>query len=118
MPNIQDFDSLYREKKHVSGITGQTVRLKLEPVDPKTLRVLTQVTVEDKTNAFTKCRLGIESGARDFYLDEVQTIAAAELCVSRSDILLGEGDRFFAEITGTTTGDKLILVCVGWEKRL
>ncbi|GAJ15430.1 unnamed protein product, partial [marine sediment metagenome] len=38
-----------------------------------------------------------------------------ELAVSRSDILLGEGDVFFADLIGTTTGDSLVMSCLGWE---
>ena len=46
------------------------------------------------------------------------TLAANELAVSKSDILLGEGDVFFAELTGTTDGDILVMTCVGWESGL
>lgn len=100
------------------GITGELVRLALNPIPPKKLRVLTHVTVENKTSPYTKCRLGITTTGRDHYLDELQTIAANELAVSRSDILLGERDVFFAELTGTDTGDDLVLTCVGWEQSL
>lgn len=116
--NINDFDRLYRRKTDKRSDGSATFRLKLDPVDRKTLRVLTHVTVENQTTAYTKCRLGIQSGAVDHYLDELQTIAADELAVSRSDIILGEGDRFFAELTGTTSGDDLIMSCIGWELSL
>lgn len=118
MPNINDFDRLYRRTKIETGVTGQTVRLRLNPIAPKKLRVLTHVTVENQTLAYTKCRLGINASGRNHYLDELNTIAADELIVSRSDILLGEGDYFFADLTGTTNGDHLILTCVGWEQTL
>lgn len=118
MPNINDFDRLYRRTKTGVGVTGETVRLRLNPVRARKLRVLTHVTVENQTSPYTKCRLGINAAGRYHYLDELQTIAADELAVSRSDIILGEGDYFFAELTGTTTGDDLILTCVGWEQSL
>lgn len=116
--NINNFDCLYRRTKTGLGITGEVVRLSLGPVPPNTLRVLTHVTVENKTNQYTKCRPGITTTGRDHYLDELQTIAANELAVSRSDILLGERDVFFAELTGTTNGDELIMTCIGWEQKL
>ena len=100
------------------GDGSTLVRLRLDPVDVGVLRVLTHVAVENQTTAYTKARLGINNGATDFYLDEQSTIAADELLVSRSDILLGEGDFFFAELTGTTSGDLLILTCIGWEMAL
>ena len=116
--NINSFSQLYRRTVSGAGATGEVVRLSLERIKPKALRVLTQVTVENLTSAFTKCRLGIDAGGRDHYLDELTNMTANELAVSRSDILLGEGDIFFAELTGTSTSDLLIMTCVGWEANL
>ncbi|KKN32652.1 hypothetical protein LCGC14_0811750 [marine sediment metagenome] len=115
MLNINDFKQIYRRKAEKISDGSAAVRLELDRVDPKILRVLTHITVEDQTTSFTKSRLGISNGAVDFYLDELTTIAASELAVSRSDILLGEGDIFFAELTGTTSGDVLVMNCIGWE---
>jgi len=115
MPNINDFDRLYRRTKTATGETGQLVRIKLNPIRAKTLRVLTHVTVENTGDAYTKCRLGINNGGVDHYMDELTALAQNELAVSRSDILLGEGDYFFSELTGTDTGSELIMTCVGWE---
>lgn len=116
--NINEFDQIYRRTLRGAGTTGSVVRLKLKRIRAKTLKVLTHVTVENQTNAYTKCRLGINAGGKDHYLDELDAPAAAELAVSRSDALLGEGDVFFAELTGTTDDDVLVLTCVGWEKWL
>lgn len=113
--NINDFSRLYRRTKTGAGATDEVVRLRLNPVRAKKLRVLTHVTVENLDHEYTKCRLGINTVGQDLFLDELQTIAAKELAVSRSDILLGEGDYFFAELTGTTTDDVLIMTCIGWE---
>lgn len=113
--NINDFSQLYRRTKRKLGVTGSAVRLELSRIKPRVVRVLSHVSVENKTSAYTKARLGITNGGTDHYLDELETIAAKELAVSRSDIILGEGDVFFAELTGTTTGDALVMTCVGWE---
>lgn len=118
MPNINDFDQLYRRTVNSVSDNATTFRLKLDRVDARKLRVLSHVSVENKTTAYTKCRLGVNAGGRDHYLDELQTIAANELAVSRSDILLGEGDVFFAELSGTTVDDVLVMTCVGWEQSL
>ena len=115
MPNINEFTRLYRRTKRELGVTGSAVRLELSRIKPRIVRVLSHVTVENETSAYTKCRLGITNGGIDHYLDELESIAAAELAVSRSDIILGEGDVFFAELTGTTTDDALKMTCVGWE---
>lgn len=116
MPNIYDFDRIYRRTKRALGVTAGTVRISLGRVSAKTLRVLTHVTVENMDNTCTKVRLGIDAGSVIHYFDEIETLAAAELAVSRSDVLLGEGDAFFAELTGTTTGDRLVMTCIGWSK--
>jgi len=115
VPNINVFSRLYR--RTITENVGATDphRIKLDRVPARQVRVLTHVTVENKTLAYTKCRIGIDSGGRDHYLDELTTIAADELAVSRSDILLGEGDVFFAELTGVAVGELLVMTCVGWE---
>jgi len=116
--NINEFHRLYRSITFAFGLTTSTVYLYLPRVGPAKIRVLTHVTVESTVHGVDTIRLGIENLGVRYYLDELTTVAAAELCVSRSDILLGEGDRFFAELVGTSTGAKLIMTCVGWTKDL
>lgn len=118
MFNINEFDSLYRRKVRGQGVSGAIVRISLSQLKANKLRVLTHIAVENKTSAVTKIRLGISNRGEDYYLDELQNIAANELCVSRSDILLVDGDRFFAEFTGSTDGDLLVMVVNGWDKTL
>jgi len=115
MPNINEFDRLYRRTITEKAGAADPHRIKLDRVGARQVRVLTHVTVENQTLAYTKCRLGIDSGGRDHYLDELTSIAANELAVSRSDIILGEGDVFFAELTGVAADESLIMTCVGWE---
>lgn len=116
--NIQDFDRLYRRTKRAVGVTSSVVNMKLGRVPAKTLRVLTHVTVENRSSSYTKVRLAIDAGGVIHYIDELITVAANELVVSRSDILLAEGDVFFAELTGTTTGNVLVFTCIGWSKKI
>lgn len=116
--NVNDFTQLFRRTVNAVSDNATTFRLELDRVEARKIRTLTHVTVENETTAYTKCRLGIDAGGRNHYLDELQTIAADELAVSRSDIILGEGDVFFAELYGTTAGDVLIMTCIGWENNL
>lgn len=116
--NIYDLTALYRRTIRSAGITGQVVTIQTDPLEPDIIRVLTHVTLENKTNSYTKARLLILHGGLEHYLDELTSIAAGELAVSRSDILLGQGDRFAAELTGTTTGDVLIFTLIGWDNYL
>ena len=116
MLNIFDFTRLYRRTKRAAGLDGSVVRISLARVSAKTLLVLTHVTVENQTSPYTKVRLGIDAAGVVHYIDELITVAAGEVAVSRSDILLGEGDVFFTELTGTTTGDVLIFTTIGWKQ--
>lgn len=116
--NIQDFTQLYRRTVNSVSDNATTFRLKLDRVEARKIRVLSHVTVENKTDGYTKCRLGIDAGGRDHYLDELTNPIKDELAVSRSDILLGEGDVFFAQLDEATVGDVLIMTCVGWEQSL
>lgn len=116
--NINDFDRLYRRTERRLGVSGQTVYIRLPPIGPRKIRVLSHITVENQTTDYTKCRLGVDHGGTLHYLDEITTVVADELCVARSDVQLGEGDQFFAELIGTTTGDVLILTCAGWDQEL
>lgn len=118
MFDINQFSSIYRITNLGAGETGSLVRISLKPVSAKKLRVLTHVSCENKTNAFAMVRLGIHNRGVDYFLDELQAVTKAELCVSQSDFLLGDGDRFFAEFTDTTDDDILVLSAFGWEQSL
>jgi hypothetical protein len=113
--NINDFDLLYRERKTAVGITGASTIIDLDRVNPGRIRVLTHVSVENKTNTYTKCRLSIYNGAIDFFLDEAIYPEEDELLVHPKDILLGEGDILRITLTGTTTSDELEVHAIGWE---
>ena len=118
VPNIYDFDTLYRRTVTAPGDSSGVVSLELDAIKPGRFRVLTHVTVENKTDSSTKFRLAIKRAGRIHYLDELDAPAAAELGVSRSDILLGEQDIFFAELTGTHDPDELVMSAIGWETAL
>lgn len=115
MPNLNDFNRLYRRTVKIQADGTDPIRLELDTVHPQVLRKLTHVTVENTGDGYTKCRLGIQRSGRDHYLDELTDVAQNELAVSRSDILLGEGDIFFSQLTGTDDGSQLIMTCVGTE---
>lgn len=116
--NVNDFDQLYRRTIDKKADAADPYYLKLDRVPARQIRVLTHVTVENKTDSYDKCRLGIQSGGRDHYLDELDAPAKEELAVSRSDIILGEGDVFFAELAGGIENDLLVMTCIGWEQGL
>ena len=113
--NINDFDRIYRQTITEKAGATSPHRLKLGRVGAGKIRVLTHVTVENTESAYDKVRLAIDAGGRIHYLDELSNPEEDELAVSRSDILLGEGDVFFAECSGCGEDEPLILTAVGWE---
>lgn len=115
--NVNEFDLLYRRRINATGLTGSTVYLKLGPVGPGKIRILTHVSIENKTNSYTKCRLSTYNGATDLFLDEAIYPDEDELLIHKHDIILGEGDQLRAALTGTTTGDDLELLAVGYDQR-
>jgi len=116
--SIYDFDRLYR--RTVTDKAGATSPhyLRLGRVGAGRLRVLTHVTVENTESTYDKVRIGIENLGNVFYLDELLDPVEGELAVSRSDILLGEGDVFFAKCEGCGEDEPLILTAIGWENEL
>ena len=116
--NVNDFDQLFRRTITQKADDADPYYLKLDRVNARQLRVLTHVTVENKTDGYTKCRLGIDHSGVLHYLDELTTPLVNELAVSRTDIILGEGDVFFSELAGGIENDTVIMTCIGWEQTL
>lgn len=115
MHNLNSFDRLYRRTITEKAGAADPYYLKLDKVPPRRVRVLTHVTVENKTDGYDACRLGFDSRGRLHYLDELTKPLVTELAVSRSDIVLMEGDIFFAELAGGIEDDVVVMTCVGWE---
>ena len=118
MPNINDFDQLYRCTLTEKAGATSPHRLELGRVGAGKIRVITHVTVENTESTYDKVRIGIDAGGNVFYLDELLDPVEGELAVSRSDILLGEGDVFFAKCEGCGEDEPLILTAIGWENEL
>lgn len=115
--NVNDFDQLYRERKTYAGVTGEEVTIRSRRVDPGRIRIITHASIEDKTNAYTNCRLSVWNGATNFNIDEAIHPAEDELIIHKQDIVLGEGDELRAVLTGTTTGDQIEAHLIGWEMK-
>ena len=117
MFTLYEFDRLYRRKVRATGVTGSVVRMQTKPLRPGKVRVLSHVTVENETRAYDLLRIGITNLGEVYYLDELTTPGLAELAVCHEDHVLGDGDCFFADLTGTVDDDSLIMVVSGWEMK-
>ena len=115
--NINNFELLYRRRKTWKGVTGSVVNIDLDPVDTGWIRLLSHVTLENKTSECTKVRLVIFDGTTEYPIDEAMYPGAEELLIHNQDIILQERDGLRAKFTGTVTGDNLQIVAVGWDQR-
>lgn len=115
--NLFQFDNLYRSRVSAQGLTGSIVNIDLDPVESGKIRVITHVAIENQTKSYTKCRLQIYDGFIPFPIDQALNPAKDELIIHKQDILLGERDILRAVLTGTTTGDNLVMVAIGWERK-
>lgn len=99
------------------GVTSATVNIDGPRFDPMVLQELTHIAVVDKTNAYTRLRIGTWDGASFHVLVEEDNPTADEYSFTGHDILVPPGSRIRAELTGTTTADDLRLVLNGmWVK--
>ena len=117
MTDLYEFDRLYRRKIRATGVTGSVVRMQTKALGPGKIRVLSHVTVEDQTSAYTLLRIGIINLGEVYPLDELTTPGLAELATCHEDHIMGDGDSFYADLTGTTDDDVLVMVVTGWEMK-
>lgn len=110
---MQTYNRTYRHK--VEDIVGDVSphRMTTDTVKSGVRRVLTRVTVEDKSHEIAKCRLGIHTPSMDLYIDELTSLAAGTLAVNLEPITLDEGESLFAELTGPQKGDHVSMACIG-----
>lgn len=99
------------------GVTSATVNIDGPRFDLMEMQELTHIAVVNKTNAYTRLRIGTWDGASFHVLEEDTTPTADAYYFSGDDILVPPGSLLRAELTGTTTGDDLRLVLNGiWVK--
>lgn len=98
---------------HGKGVTGKTVYLDGPEYDPYDIQELTAAAVINKTNNYTRLRLGIWDGASFHALEEEVGPVKDEIYFSPNDIIIRMGARVRAELTGTVTGDDLEMTING-----
>ena len=76
------------------------------PVKPAKVLVLTSISVEDKTSALTKVRIGKQSGGYFHSWEEALTPAAGELSFSAEEHWIRTAEYFQAELTGGVAADE------------
>lgn len=96
-----------------TGVTGAAVYILGPELKPDMMQVLTHIAVINKTNAYTRLRVGIWDGASFHVLEEEQNPSANQYYFSPNDVLIRPGSQIQAELTGTVTGDDLEMVTNG-----
>jgi len=99
------------------GVTSATVNIDGPRFDQMVMQELTHIAVVNKTNGYTRLRIGTWDGASFHVFEEETTPTADKYYFSGDDILVPPGSQIRAELTGTTTGDDLRLLLNGvWIK--
>jgi hypothetical protein len=86
-------------------------------VEPGTVLEVRHVSVENRTNAYTRLVIGVADGLSFFQKEEQDSPAANNLYWTRSKFLIPAGKKLRARLTGCTSGDNLHMTCEGflWE---
>jgi len=94
-----------------------TNTLRRDKVKPGRIECIKIISIENKTNPYTKLRVGIWDGATFHnYFEEVAP-QAARLYTVTDEIVLREGMQLQAELQGCTSGDSLeMFICGIWQE--
>uniref|UniRef100_A0A6H2A111 Uncharacterized protein n=1 Tax=viral metagenome TaxID=1070528 RepID=A0A6H2A111_9ZZZZ len=108
---------LIDRKLKALGVSTATVNIDGPRFDPMVMQELTHIAVVNKTNGYTRLRIGTWDGASFHVLTEETSPTEDTYYFSGDDFLVPPGSRIRAELTGTITGDDLRLVLNGvWVK--
>lgn len=80
--------------------------------------VIQRLSCENETTAFTSLRLGIGGHGNPMWYIEHKSPAAATLYWDDEPIHLVAGEFLIARFTGTTNGDQLRLVLIGYREEV
>lgn len=107
---------IYDRVQNLSADTG-TNKLKRQVVKAGRIEKIRIVSIENKTTAYTKLRVGIWDGAVFHnYFEEVSPLAA-QVYFTVDEIILREGMQLQAELQGCTSGDELVMFIYGeWDE--
>jgi hypothetical protein len=89
-----------------------------EEVKPGYVHIVTRVSLENETSAFTQFRLGVWDGT-NFQISEEQKYPAASTVYWTADpIHLSEGENLRVELKGCTSGDKIRVYIDSFVRKL
>ncbi len=110
-------ERLIHERVTNLSASAGTNNLRRGKVGPNEIEKIEIVSVENKTSAYTKLRVGIWDGAVFHnYFEEIAP-QAERLYFTTDKIILREGQQIQAELQGCTSGDSLAMFVYGeWEK--
>lgn len=117
MKNIWDFPlhDIRRKVLRLVSAGLATENIYDEVVDAGYMQIITRVSIENETSAFTQFRLGIMNGGYYHLLEEQKNPAAATLYWTSDPIWLSEGDRLRVELKGCTLNDIIKVYIDGFE---
>jgi len=86
-------------------------------IEPGTILEVRHVSVENRTNAYTRLVIGVADGLSFFQKEEEDSPAANNIYWTKSKFLIPAGKKLRARLTGCTAGDDLHMSYEGylWE---
>ena len=105
------------ETRKTSGGAALEI-LETDPVDPGWMHVAERIVVEDETSAYTLLRIGIWAFGRFWPLEEQDSPAAGRIYWLEDAVKIFDGEQIRAQLSGTTSADKLVMRIIGYKKRI
>lgn len=102
-----------QEKKASAGATNEDMTI--GPVPPGRLWVITNIALEDETNAFTSARVIMTGYGEDHPLIEGVTLSAGTLYWADAELYIPEGRSLVIRFVGSTSADVLAAYINGFE---
>ncbi len=115
---IFDFplDQIRRRSLRFVSAAVATEYINDEPVKPGNMQIVSRIAIENKTNAYTKFRIGVWDGADFHLLYEQKSPLAATLYSTADAFYLSEGENLRIELVGCVLNDIVFAYVDGFLK--
>jgi len=114
---VNDFEIFQRFKRMTSGVDTTAQKLKLDPLEPGYIYVITHISGIDVTDAAHQVRLGYIDGVTDVVLNSATVANAGDSVEYVGQVFLKETDVIFAEFRSAGASDEIQLNVNGYRIR-
>ncbi len=115
MANFQDYEFPIAIQSKINSAGATNEEIIVGPVPDNRLWVITNISLEDETTAFTSTRIYISGYGENHYLIEDKSLLAATLYWFDGAIYVPEGRSLVIRFVGTTSADVLAAYLNGFQ---